>query len=70
MSKLTGSVKRSEWERRWGHSLPRDWEGGRIVVEGDEAFQHEPLRVARGLAIGLAISLLLWAGICALWSLT
>ena len=37
MTKLTGSVKRGDWERRWGRELPRDWERGRIHVDGDTA---------------------------------
>jgi len=35
MTRIACSTKRSEWERRWGHELPRNWKG-RIRVDGDE----------------------------------
>jgi|GEM_PF-3771411 len=38
MTKLVGSTKRTEWDRRWGHELPRGWERGRISVDGDPMF--------------------------------
>jgi len=64
MSKLTGSTKRSDWECRWGHELPRNWSGGRIQVEGDGRLTIPKLLCA------LLVSALLWVGIVALWSLT
>lgn len=60
MTQLTGSTKRGDWERRWGHELPRDWEKGRIHVDGDEAFQVEAIRVARWISTVLAVAFCAW----------
>ena len=64
MTRLTGSTRRGDWDRRWGHELPRNWERGRIQVEGDDRLTVPKLLAA------LLVSALLWVGIVALWSLT
>jgi len=63
MTRLTGSTKQSDWARRWGHELPRDWERGRIQVEGDEG-----VRFYRGLLVTLVIAGMMWAAVVCWWA--
>lgn len=62
MTQLTGSTRRSDWVRRWGHELPRDWEKGHIHVDGDGAWgkvQGWATLAIIALASGLFV-LLVW----------
>ena len=62
MTKLIGSTKRTDWDIRWPHELPRDWEKGYIQVEGD-GHKYPSVKF-----IGVCIvSALLWWGIAALF---
>ena len=60
MTKLIGSTKRTDWDIRWPHEQPRDWEKGRIAVEGD-GFQQESIRIARKISGVILGALAAWA---------
>lgn len=66
--KILPSTRRSDWERRWDRSQPKDWEGGGIVLEGDASRRLFWRELAAIAVVVAAFYFINWAFTPSLWA--